>query len=63
MKCVVLLFVAAVPLVRSAPAPLNIAFNPDTLMYNDGMVGGDIAGGVKEVFNPVSVSSPITTYT
>ncbi len=40
----------------AAGSPARPGFNPDTLMFNDGMLGGDIAGGMYELSTDVEVS-------
>jgi hypothetical protein len=40
----------------AAASPARPAFNPDSLMVNEGMIGGDIAGGINLVTDPVTVS-------
>ena len=40
----------------TAGSPSRPAFNPDTLMFNNGMLGGDIAGGMYQVATDLDVS-------
>ena len=48
-------FLVLAALVAAATATPT-RFNPDSLMQNEGMIGGDIAGGINLVQDPVTVS-------